>query len=149
PGPAGALDLALPVEARRLRAVPAPAEEWRRERGAIEQEVAQDLSEPGYVLFEKLRARMFAGTPYEHTPLGTRPSFEKTTARMLKSFHDPWYAPNNALLVIAGDVDPPTAPAEVTPLFGDIAPKKLPAKPRVRRPPLHPTSFALDTDRPS
>src|SRR5437868_14573426 len=92
---------------------------------------------------------MFAGTHYAHTPLGTRPSFEKTTARMLKSFHDTWYAPNNALLVIAGDVDPPTALAEVKRLFGDIAPKKLPAKPRVRLRPVHPTSFTLDTDRPS
>src|SRR5205807_6571 len=80
---------------------------------------------------------------------GTRPSFEKTTARMLKSFHDTWYAPNNALLVIAGDVDPPTALAEVKRLFGSLAPKKLPAKPRVRLRPVHPTSFALDTDRPS
>ena len=147
--PSEDLDVALHIEALRLRAVLDSPEEWRRERGAIEQEVAQDLSEPGYVLFEKLRARMFAGTPYEHTPLGTRPSFEKTTARMLKSFHDTWYAPNNALLVIAGDVDPPTALAEVKRLFGDIAPKKLPAKPRVRLRPVHPTSFALDTDRPS
>src|SRR5437879_6045949 len=110
--PSEDLDVALHIEALRLRAVLDSPEEWRRERGAIEQEVAQDLSEPGYVLFEKLRARMFAGTPYEHTPLGTRPSFEKTTARMLKSFHDTWYAPNNALLVIAGDVDPPTAAAD-------------------------------------
>src|SRR5213082_1061317 len=147
--PSEDLDVALHIEALRLRAVLDSPEEWRRERGAIEQEVAQDLSEPGYVLFEKLRARMFAGTPYEHTPLGTRPSFEKTTARMLKSFHDTWYAPNNALLVIAGDVDPPTALAEVKRLFGDIAPKKLPARPRVRLRPVHPTSFALDTDRPS
>src|SRR5437879_13727640 len=68
---------------------------------------------------------------------------------MLKSFHDAWYAPNNALRVIAGDVDPPTALAEVKRLFGDIAPKKLPSKPRVRLRPVHPTSFALDTDRPS
>src|SRR5207248_1207392 len=147
--PSEDLDVALHIEALRLRAVLDSPEEWRRERGAIEQEVAQDLSEPGYVLFERLRARMFAGTPYEHTPLGTRPSFEKTTARMLRSFHDTWYAPNNALLVIAGDVDPPTALAEVKRLFGDIAPKKLPAKPRVRLRPVHPTSFALDTDRPS
>jgi zinc protease len=147
--PAEDLDVALHIEALRMRAVLDSPEQWLQERGAIEQEVAQDLSEPGYVLFEKLRARMFAGTPYAHTPLGTRPSFEKTTARMLKSFHDTWYAPNNAILVIAGEVDPTTALAEVKRLFGDIAPKKLPAKPAVRLRPVRPTSFTLDTDRPT
>src|SRR6266480_2667413 len=118
--PSEDLDVALRIEALRMRALLYSPKEWSHERGAIEQEVAQDLSEPSYVLFEKLRARMFAGTPYAHDALGTRPSFEKTTARMLKSFHDTWYAPN-----------------------------KLPPKPQVRLRPVQPTSFTLDTDRPS
>ena len=104
--PAEDLDVALHIEALRMRAVLDTPKEWHKERGAIEQEVAQDLSEPAYVLYEKLRARMFAGTPTQHDALGTRPSFDKTTAAMLKSFHDTWYAPNNAILVIAGNVDP-------------------------------------------
>src|SRR5580704_9301742 len=118
--PAEDLDVALHIESLRMRAVLDTPAEWSQERGAIEQEVAQDLSEPSYVLFAKLRARMFAGTPYEHDALGTRPSFEKTTAAMLKSFHDTWYAPNNAILVIAGDVDPPATLSLVRQLFGDI-----------------------------
>src|SRR6202158_760596 len=147
--PSEDLDVALHIEALRMRAVIYSPKEWSHERGAIEQEVAQDLSEPAYVLFEKLRARMFAGTPYAHDALGTRPSFERTTARMLKSFHDTWYAPNNAILVIAGDLDPVATLSEVKLLFGDIAAKKLPPKPQVRLRPVQPTSFTLDTDRPS
>jgi len=147
--PAEDLDLALHIEALRMRAVLATEREWHNERGAIEQEVAQDLSEPGYVLFSKLRARMFAGTPYEHDALGTRPSFQKTTAQMLKNFHDTWYAPNNALLVIAGNVDPPSALAEVRRLFGDIPTKKLPPKPPLRLRAVQPTSLVVDTDQPS
>src|ERR1700758_906390 len=92
--PAEDLDVALHIEALRMRAALNTPAEWSQERGAIEQEVAQDLSEPSYLLFAKLRARMFAGTPYEHDALGTRPSFEKTTALMLRRFHDAWYAPN-------------------------------------------------------
>src|SRR5260370_33995636 len=92
---------------------------------------------------------MFAGTPYAHDALGTRPSFEKTTARMLKSFHDTWYAPNNAILVIAGDLDPEPTLSEVKLLFGDIAAKNLHPKPQVRLRPVRPISFTLDTDRPS
>jgi zinc protease len=147
--PAEDLDVALHIEALRMRAVFDTAKEWGQERGAIEQEVAQDLSDPTYVLFEKMRARMFAGTPYEHDALGTRPSFDRTTAAMLKSFHDTWYAPNNAILVIVGDVDPPATLSEVRQLFGDIPSRKLPPRPPVRLGTVRPTSFTVDTDRPN
>jgi zinc protease len=147
--PAEDLDVALHIESLRMRAVLATQEAWNQERGAIEQEVAQDVSEPGYVLYEKLRARMFAGTPYAHTALGTRPSFQKTPASMLKRFHDSWYAPNNAILVIAGDVDPPATLSQVKLLFGDIAAKKLPPKPPLHLRPVRPTSFTVDTDHPN
>ncbi|HEY7964898.1 MAG TPA: pitrilysin family protein [Steroidobacteraceae bacterium] len=147
--PAEDLDVALHIESLRMRAVLDTPQGWEQERGAIEQEVAQDLSEPAYVLFQKLRARMFAGTPYAHDALGTRPSFQKTTAKMLKDFHDTWYAPNNAILVIAGDVDPPATLSEVKSLFGDIGSKKLPRKLPVRLRAVQPTTFTVDTDRPS
>ena len=60
--------------------------DWDEERGAIEQEVARDLSSPGYVLDAKLRAALFAGTPYEHDALGTRPSFDQTTGSDAQTF---------------------------------------------------------------
>jgi zinc protease len=122
--------------------------EWDVERGAIEQEVAQDLSSPVYVLYSKLRAALFAGTPYAHDALGTRPSFDKTTAAMLKSFHDEWYAPNNAILIIVGDVDPTATLAEVKSLFGPIAAKKLPPRPQVVLGPVKPVTLTAPTDQP-
>jgi zinc protease len=147
--PAGDLDVALHIEAVRMQGVLDKAADWNQERGAIEQEVAQDLSNPAYVLYSKVRAAVFAGTPYEHDALGTRPSFEKTTAPMLKSFHDTWYAPNNAILLVVGDVDPQATLAEVKQLFGAIKPKKLPARPNVVLRPVRPASFSVDTDRPN
>ena len=147
--PAEDLDVALHIEALRMRGVDDSAKEWAEERGAIEQEVAQDLSNPAYVLYERLRATDFRGTPYAHDALGTRPSFDKTTAQMLKRFYDTWYAPNNAILIIVGDVQPQATLAKVRQLFGSIPSKHLPPRPKVEPQPLRAESFTVRTDRPT
>lgn len=147
--PAEDLDVALRVEATRMQAVLDSDADWKQERGAIEQEVAQDLSNPSYILYSKVRSAMFAGTPYAYDALGTRPSFEKTTAAMLRQFHDTWYAPNNAILVVVGDVDPPATLTQIKQLFGAIKPKKLPARAPIRLAPVRAASFKVDTDHPS
>jgi zinc protease len=147
--PAEDLDVALHLEAVRMQDVLDSAADWKQERGAIEQEVAQDLSNPSYILYSKVRSAMFAGTPYAYDALGTRPSFEKTTAAMLKRFHDTWYAPNNAILIVVGDVDPQATLTEVKQLFGAIKSKKLPLRAAVHLQAPKAASFAVDTDRPS
>jgi zinc protease len=147
--PADDLSVALHIEALRMKGVDDSAQGWDQERGAIEQEVAQDVSNPSYLLYAKLRAIAFAGTPYEHDALGTRPSFEKTTAQMLQQFYSTWYAPNNALMVIVGDVDPQKALTQVRELFGAIPAKKLPARPTVTLRPMQASSFSVDTDQPN
>ena len=147
--PAEDLDVALRVEATRMRGVLDSAADWKQERGAIEQEVAQDVSNPSYILYEKVRADLFAGTPYAHDALGTRASFDKTTAGMLKAFYEAWYAPNNAILVVVGNVDPSATILEIRSLFGAIKRRKLPSRPAVSLQPARAASFTVDTDRPN
>ncbi len=146
--PAGNLDVALHIEAIRMKSLLSTDSLWSNERGAIEQEVAQDLSNPQYVFYKKLLKAMFKGTPYGHDALGTRPSFNKTTGKMLKKFHSTWYVPNNAILVIVGKVNPSKALNKVKELFGKIAPKKLPAKPSINLEPVKPDTLNLHTDLP-
>jgi len=105
-GPAADIDIALRIDAACMQDVVDSQDEWALEKGAIEQEVARDLSEPTYKFFTRLNEAMFPGTPYAHDALGTHDSFEATTGPMLKEFYRTWYAPNNAILVIVGDVDP-------------------------------------------
>ena len=146
--PAEDLDIALRVEATRMRAILDDEQLWNTERGAISQEVAQDLSNPQYVFYTKLLEAMFKGTPYAHDALGTRPSFERTTAAMLKQFHDTWYAPNNATLVLVGDVQPEEVLKRVQNAFDDIPAKPLPPRPAVHLQPVEPDTLKLDTDTP-
>src|ERR1700722_3286990 len=111
--PAADLDVALGAQASCVRGVDNAQAEWDKERGAIEQEVSRDLSNPTYKFISRLNEDMFAGTPYAHDPLGTKESFDKTTAVELKAFYDKWYAPSNAILIIVGDVNPVTTLAKV------------------------------------
>jgi zinc protease len=144
--PAEDLAVALHIESIRMRGVLASEELWDQERGAIEQEVVQDLSDPEYVFYTRLLTTLFRGTPYAHTPLGTRPSFDKTTGAMLKMFYDTWYAPNNAIVVICGDVQPNKALVEVEHFFGDIPPKEIPSRPAIRLQPLKTEKFKVKSD---
>ncbi len=146
--PSDDINLTLRIGAIRMRGVDDTEASWKKERGAIEQEVARDHSMPFYKLYERLLARMFTGTPYAHDALGTKPSFDKTTGKMLKRFHDTWYAPNNALLVVAGDVDPHAVIARVKKLYGDIPRKALPAKPAIRLKPVQAATYTAKTDEP-
>lgn len=146
--PSRDLDVALHVEALRMRGIDMSDAEWSKERGAIQQEVSRDLSNPVYTFYEQMQGQLFAGTPYAHTPLGTRESFDKTDALMLKEFHDAWYAPNNAVLVVAGDVDPTATLAKVKMLFADIPRKPLPARPKFAFQPVKAKTVELSTDLP-
>jgi zinc protease len=142
------LAVALRVEATRMQDLLPDESLWTKERGAIEQEVAQDLSNPEYVFYMQLLAAMFKGSPYEHDALGTRPSFDKTTDADLRGFHSAWYAPNNAVLVVVGNVEPHAVLAQVEKTFGAIPAKTLPARPDFNFSPVTPATLKLDTDLP-
>ncbi|MGH7836081.1 MAG: M16 family metallopeptidase [Candidatus Binatia bacterium] len=142
------MEAALRVEAIRMKDILCTEALWRPERGAIEQEVAQGLSNPQYLFYARLLEQMFGGTPYANTALGTRESFQKTTAKMLKDFYGKWYAPNNAILVIVGDVDSAATLATVKRLFETIPRRAVPARPRIQLQPLKPAAIDIDSDLP-
>jgi len=134
--PAADLDAVLRIEADRMRDVLDAQNEWVDERGAIEQEVLRDESAPGGDFFRDAQAVALAGTPYARPGVGTRAAFERLTGADLHAFHAKWYAPNNAVLVVAGDVDPASVLARVRERFGAIARKTMPAHPTARLRPL-------------
>ncbi|QNT79089.1 M16 family metallopeptidase [Entomobacter blattae] len=146
--PAEDLDVMLRIEAMRMGKLSLNAKDWEKEKGAIEQEVSRDLSSPIYKYISQLQNILFQGTPYAHDPLGTRPSFEKTDVARLKSFYDKWYAPNNAILVIAGNVDPQKTLENVKQHFDSIPSKKLPTPNTVALTPLKAQTLNLPTDLP-
>ena len=146
--PASDLNVALEAQAACLKDVDDSQKEWDQERGAIEQEVARDFSNPTYKFISRLNEDMFAGSPYAHDPLGSKSSFDATTGPMLKEFYKQWYTPGNAILVIVGDVDATTTLAKVKGLFESVPNHALPARPKVDLKPVKSESFSLDSNLP-
>lgn len=146
--PSGDLDVVMHIEALRMRGVLNTRKDWNQERGAIEQEVAQDISNPQYILNTRLRTAMFSGTSYAHDALGTKRSFDRITAAQLKSFHNKWYAPNNAILVVAGDIDATATLARIRDLFGGICFRKLPPRKPFKLQPVRAQSLTIKSDVP-
>jgi zinc protease len=146
--PAQDLEVALRLDSACMQDVQNSQAQWTEERGAIEQEVARDLSNPTYKFITRLNEDLFSGTPYAHDPLGTKSSFDATTGEMLKKFYADWYAPNNAILVIAGDVDPAATLAKVKQLYGSIPHRPVPKHPDINLQPVKAESFTLDSNLP-
>jgi zinc protease len=146
--PAADVDVALQAQAACLHGVDDSQAEWDQERGAIEQEVQRDLSNPTYKFVNQLNTAMFSGTPYAHDPLGTKSSFDATTGAMLKSFYDKWYAPSNMILIVVGDVDPQETLAEVKQLYSGIPNRAIPARPEIDLQPFKSQTLTIDSNLP-
>ncbi len=146
--PAADMNVALRIYSSCLADVEDSQAQWQEERGAIEQEVSRDLSNPTYKFITRLNHDLFAGTPYETDALGTDEAFNKTTGETLKNFYKTWYAPNNAILVVTGDVDPATALPEIKNLFGSVPRRDVPARAAIHLKPVTAESFTMESNLP-
>lgn len=146
--PAADLDLALHLDASRFAGILDAPRDWLEERGAIEQEVTRNNSDAAYRLGVKILHHVMAGTRYANDGLGTLESFGKQIGSpQLRAFYNTWYHPNNAVYVIAGDVEPQVAIASVRRLFGAIPAAKLPAHVVGKLEPLSPATFSDTSDQ--
>ncbi|HEY5339617.1 MAG TPA: pitrilysin family protein [Candidatus Aquilonibacter sp.] len=143
--PAADLDAVLRIESDRMRDVLDLQSQWQNERGAIEQEVARDEAAPGSDFFTDAQAIAYKGTVYEHPGVGTKAAFDALTGPRIKAFWKRWYAPNNAVLVIAGNVDPAQTLASVRSHFESIPAKSIPAHESVHFQPLKRTVLRRPT----
>jgi zinc protease len=146
--PAADVDVALEAQAACTRGVEDSQKEWDQERGAIQQEVQRDLSNPTYKFIDRMNGAMFAGTPYAHDPLGTVESFNATTGAQLKEFYDKWYSPSNMILIVVGDVNAEATLAKIKDLYGSIPARAVPERPAIHLQPFKSDTFTIPSNLP-
>ena len=128
--PSHELELALWLESDRLASLlPAMTQEkLDNQRQVVKNERRRDVDNKPYGSWdEKLQTLLFPeGHPYQHPILGSMADLDRASLADVSDFFAAHYAPNNAVLTIAGDFDPPAAHALVERYFGPI-----PANPAV------------------
>ncbi|HVA32730.1 MAG TPA: pitrilysin family protein, partial [Candidatus Baltobacteraceae bacterium] len=126
--PADKLDVALYTDADRMQHASLAASQWAIERNAVLNEIDGDDSSPFFNLLSRVRAAAFPNQPAGRTPLGSRSDVARATVADIAAYYRKWYAPNNATLVVAGDVDHTAVFAKAQHYFGAIPSRRLPAR---------------------
>lgn len=130
------LDLMMQMEADRMTNLRIDLSDWLPERAVILEERGQVLeSRPERVFSEQMRAALFQNHPYGIPIIGWRHEMETLDDVAAKEFYRAHYAPNNAILIVAGDVDTEAVRALAEEHYGpipanpDIGPVARPMEP--------------------
>ncbi|HEX7669639.1 MAG TPA: pitrilysin family protein [Polyangiaceae bacterium] len=123
--PASELPLALWLEADRMKTLAVTRENVENQRAVVQEEYRMRVSNQAYAEGGiRLRALAFDGYfPYSHDTIGSMADLDAAKFEYVSAFHDTYYAPDNAVLAIAGDFDPDVAMKLVEEDFGK-APKR-------------------------
>jgi len=130
------LDIALELEADRMRNLTMSKDAFLKELEVVKEERRlRTDDDPSALTYEQLNATAFNHSPYHQPIIGWMSDLENLTIGDAQAWYDSWYAPNNALLVVAGDVNPDAVHKLTERYFGDIPSHKLPhRKPRPEPP---------------
>lgn len=131
------LDLMMKMEADRMRGLILSDDHVTTERAVIVEERAQRTdSDPGSLFGEQRRAAQYLNHPYGTPVIGWKHEAEALTREDALSFYRTYYAPNNAILIVAGDVTPDAVKAMAEAHYGPVPPTPdLAPRIRVTEPP--------------
>ncbi len=123
--PTNAIDLALWMESDRMGHLLGVVDQEKldEQRGVVQNEKRQGENQPYGKTFLKIAEGAFPkGHPYSWSTIGYMEDLDAATLDDVKEWFKTYYGPNNAVLVLAGDIDLNTAKIKVNKYFGDIPP---------------------------
>ncbi|QNR97525.1 insulinase family protein [Stenotrophomonas sp. 169] len=132
--PTTALDMALWMESDRMGHLLGAIDQAAldEQRGVVQNEKRQGENQPyGQVWTQLNRALYPKGHPYHHSVIGSMNDLNAASLDDVKNWFRTWYGPNNAVLVLAGDIDLATAKEKVAKYFGSIPAGPTMAQPQV------------------
>lgn len=126
------LELCLELEADRMRNLLLDKEEFAKEIEVIKEERRlRTEDKPTALTYERFNAVAYTNSPYRHPIIGWMEDLDNLTIDDVRQWYKTWYAPNNATLVVAGDVDAGDVFHLAKRYFGSLPTSEIPElKPR-------------------
>ncbi len=118
--PSDRIDLALKIESDRMTNSLFDPEEVASERTVIISEREGAENDPRFWLAEEVQATAFKVHPYHHDTIGWKSDLQTMTRQDLYNHYKTYYAPNNAVIVAAGDFDPDVMMEKIRNAFGQL-----------------------------
>ena len=132
----GKLELVMDIEADRMQNLQLEDKDVIAERDVVLEERRTRTDNSDAALFrEQIAAAMYLNYPYRVPIIGWADEIRGLTKEMALAFYDRWYAPDNAILVVAGAVDPGEVKRLANRYYGTIPAKNLNPRNRVKEPP--------------
>jgi predicted Zn-dependent peptidase len=132
--PKEATEMALWLEADRMASFKVTDEIYQIERKVVAQEWAMRMNQPYGNIYEEFLKIAFAQHHYRWTPIGNMEHLKAAAVNELQDFFNTYYVPNNAILVVAGDIDIPETKEWVKRFYGWIPKGPTPTRLSPREP---------------
>lgn len=120
------LSISFELEADRMRHLKLSDEEFIKEIEVVKEERRWRTEDnPQSFLYEAIKAAAFQTSPYRFPVIGWMQDLDNMEINDLRNWYKKWYAPNNATVVVVGDVDPNDVYALAYEHFGSLSPGEL------------------------
>ncbi|MFZ0219053.1 MAG: pitrilysin family protein [Candidatus Aquirickettsiella sp.] len=124
---ANKLAISFELEADRMRNLLLRPQDFLKEIQVVMEERRMRVDDnPQEILLERFNAAAFVASPYHHPVIGWKNDLRNMTVEDLRKWYEAWYAPNNAILVIVGDVKPNLVYQLAKTYFSDLKPISVP-----------------------
>ena len=128
--PSSELPVTLFLEADRMKSLQVVEDAFENQRKVVQEEYRMRVDNAPYVKgYFRLMELVYEGYhPYAHPAIGSMAELDAAKLAWVQSFHKRWYGPNNAVLVIAGDIDVEQAKTLIHKYFDGVAKIPVPSK---------------------
>lgn len=127
------LELSFRLESDRMNNIKYDFNDFKKELNVVKEERRMRTdNRPNGVLYERFLSAAFVSSPYHYPVIGWMHEIEQLSMEDANQWYQQWYSPNNANVIVVGDVDPNEVKQLAEKYFADLPRRELPFKKQIK-----------------